>query len=146
MSITLEQANRIVQAGLAFAREEKLESLTLAVLDTGGTLVALAREDGSGLLRPDIAVAKAWGVLGLGINNREIGRRAEAAPAFFASVTALAGGRILSVPGGVFIRDADGRLLGAVGATGDSSDNDERAAVAGILAAGLTAETGAEES
>lgn len=145
MSITLAQANRIVQAGLDFAREEKLEPLTLAVLDPGGTLVALAREDGAGLLRPDIAIAKAWGVLGLGINNREIGRRAAAAPEFFTSIAALAGGRVLSVPGGVFVRDGEGRLLGAVGATGDTSLNDELAAVAGIRAAGLVPETGAEE-
>jgi uncharacterized protein GlcG (DUF336 family) len=145
MSITLAQANRIVQAGLDFAREEKLEPLTLAVLDPGGTLVALAREDGAGLLRPDIAIAKAWGVLGLGINNREIGRRAAAAPEFFTSIAALAGGRVLSVPGGVFVRDGEGRLLGAVGATGDTSLNDELAAVAGIRAAGLVPETGAEQ-
>ncbi|MYW63619.1 heme-binding protein [Streptomyces sp. SID8379] len=142
MTITLDQADTIVRAGLAFARDEKFAPLTLAVLDPGGTLVALARQDGSGLLRPDVAVAKAWGVLGLGIDNREIARRATAAPAFFASVTALAGGRILDVPGGVFVRDAEGRLLGAVGATGDTSLNDERAAVAGIEAAGLIPVTG----
>ncbi|RII09358.1 hypothetical protein DSC45_31270 [Streptomyces sp. YIM 130001] len=145
MSITLAQANRIVQAGIDFARAHHLEPLTLAVLDTGGVPVALAREDGAGLLRPDIAIAKAWGVLGLGIDNREIGRRAAAAPDFFTSVTALAGGRVLPVPGGVFVRDAHGWLLGAVGATGDTSLNDERAAVAGIRAAGLVPETGAED-
>ena len=145
MSITLAQAHQIVQAGIDFAREEKLEPLTLAVLDSGGTLVTLAREDGAGLLRPDIAVAKAWGVLGLGINSREIGRRAAAAPEFFTSIAALAGGRVLSVPGGVFVRDEQGRLLGAVGVTGDTSLNDERAAVAGIRAVGLVPETGADE-
>ncbi|GAA1425563.1 heme-binding protein [Streptomyces thermospinosisporus] len=145
MSLTLAQAQQIVQAGIDFARDEKPEPLTFAVLDPGGTLVTLAREDGAGLLRPDIAVAKAWGVLGLGIDNREIGRRAAAAPEFFTSVAALAGGRILSVPGGVFVRDEQGRLLGAVGATGDTSPNDERAAVAGIRAVGLVPETGADE-
>ncbi|MEU6548247.1 heme-binding protein [Streptomyces sp. NPDC046859] len=145
MSITLAQAHRIVQAGLDFAREEKLEPLTFAVLDPGGTLVTLAREDGAGLLRPDIAVAKAWGVLGLGINNREISRRAAAAPEFFTSIATLAGGRVLSVPGGVFVRDEQGRLLGAVGVTGDTSLNDERAAVAGIRGVGLVPETGADE-
>lgn len=133
-----------MQAGIDFARDEKREPLTFAVLDPGGTLVTLAREDGAGLLRPEIAVAKAWGVLGLGINNREIGRRA-AAPEFFTSVAALAGGRVLSVPGGVFVRDEQGRLLGAVCATGDTSLNGERAAVAGIRAVGLVPETDADE-
>ena len=102
------------------------------MLDPGGALVALARQDGSGNLRPDIAVAKAFGVLSLGITNRAIAARAADSPEFFTSVVALAGGRILSVPGGVFVRDAEGRLLGAVGVTGDASLNDEAAALAGI--------------
>ena len=106
--------------------------------------MALARQDGSGNLRPDIAVAKAWGVLGLGMTNRAIAARAADSPEFFTSIATLAGGRILSVPGGVFIRDAEGRLLGAVGVTGDASLNDEAAALAGISSGGLVGETGAE--
>jgi len=144
VSITLEQAQTIVNAALAHGSEQGFNPLTVAVLDPGGVLVALGRQDGSGNLRPDIAVAKAWGVLGLGMTNRAIAARAADSAAFFTSVAALAGGKILSVPGGVFVRDAGGGLLGAVGVTGDASLNDEAAAVVGIAAAGLVGQTGAE--
>jgi uncharacterized protein GlcG (DUF336 family) len=145
LSITLEQAQTVVRAALEHGTEQGFNPLTVAVLDPGGALVALARQDGSGNLRPDLAAAKAWGVLGLGMTNRAIAARAADSPEFFTSVAALAGGRILSVPGGVFVRDGDGRLLGAVGVTGDASLNDEAAAVAGIRAAGLVPQTGAED-
>src|SRR5918997_1840627 len=145
MTITLAQARTIVDAAVQHGSEQGFKPLTVAVLDPGGVLVALARQDGSGNLRPDIAVAKAWGVLGMGMTNRAIAARAADSPEFFTSLAALAGGRILSVPGGVFVRDADRRLLGAVGVTGDLSLNDEAAAVAGIEAAGLVAQTGAED-
>lgn len=144
MTITLEQARTVVDGALAHGAAEGFNPLTVAVLDQGGALVALARQDGSGHLRPDIAVAKAWGVLGLGMTNRAIAARAADSPEFFTSVAMLAGGRILSVPGGVFIRDAEGTLLGAVGVSGDGSLNDEAAALAGITAAELVGETGAE--
>ena len=145
MSITLEQAQTIVTAALAHGTEQGFNPLTVAVLDTGGVLVALGRQDGSGNLRPDIAVAKAWGVLGLGMTNRAIAARAADSAEFFTSVAALAGGKILCVPGGVFVRDAGGLLLGAVGGTGDASLNEVAAAVAGIAAAALVAQTGAED-
>ena len=144
MSISLEQAQTIVAAALAHSTEQGFNPLTVAVLDPGGALVALARQDGSGNLRPDIALGKANGVLALGMTNRAIAARAAYSPEFFTSVVALAGGRILSVPGGVFVRDAAGSLLGAVGVSGDASLNDEAAAVAGITAAGLVPVTGAE--
>lgn len=144
MTITLDQAQTIVNAALRHGTEQGFNPLTVAVLDPGGALVALGRQDGSGNLRPDIAVAKAWGVLGMGMTNRAIAARAADSPEFFTSVAALAGGRILSVPGGVFIRDAAGTLLGAVGVTGDASLNDEAAALAGIEAVGLVGQTGAE--
>jgi uncharacterized protein GlcG (DUF336 family) len=145
MTITLEQAQAIVSAALEHGTAQGFNPLTVAVLDPGGVLVALGRQDGSGNLRPDIAVAKAWGVLGMGMPNRAIAARAADSPEFFTSVAALAGGRILSVPGGVFVRTADGALLGAVGVTGDASLNDEAAALAGIAAVGLVAQTGAED-
>jgi uncharacterized protein GlcG (DUF336 family) len=145
MTITLEQAQAIVTAALEHGTAQGFNPLTVAVLDPGGALVALGRQDGSGNLRPDIAVAKAWGVLGMGMTNRAIAARAADSPEFFTSVAALAGGRILSVPGGVFVRGADGTLLGAVGVTGDASLNDEAAALAGIAAVGLVAQTGAED-
>jgi uncharacterized protein GlcG (DUF336 family) len=145
MSIRLEQAQSIVSAALAHARAQGFKPLTVAVLDPGGALVALGREDGSGFLRPDVAVAKAYGVLGLGMDSRAIAARAADSAEFFTSAAALAGGKLFSVPGGVFVHDDAGTLLGAVGASGDASLADEEAVVAGIEATGLTARTGAEE-
>jgi uncharacterized protein GlcG (DUF336 family) len=144
VTITFEQAQTIVTAALAHGIEQGFKPLTVAVLDPGGALVALGRQDGSGFLRPDLAVAKASGVLALGMTNRAIAARAADSPEFFTSVATLAGGKILSVPGGVFVRDSDGGLLGAVGVTGDASLNDEAAALAGIAAAALVGQTGAE--
>jgi uncharacterized protein GlcG (DUF336 family) len=145
VTISLEQAQTIVRAALEHGTEQGFQPLTVAVLDTGGALVALGRQDGSGYLRPDLATAKAWGILGMGINNRALGARAADSPDIYTSLVALAGGKVVSVPGGVFIRDAEGALLGAVGVSGDASLNDEAAAVAGIAAAGLVSETGAED-
>jgi uncharacterized protein GlcG (DUF336 family) len=145
VTISLEQAQTIVRAALEHGTEQGFQPLTVAVLDTGGALVALGRQDGSGYLRPDLATAKAWGILGMGINNRALAARAADSPDIYTSLVALAGGKVVSVPGGVFIRDAEGALLGAVGVSGDASLNDEAAAVAGIAASGLVSETGAED-
>ncbi|MBK1787831.1 GlcG/HbpS family heme-binding protein [Prauserella cavernicola] len=144
MTITLEQANTIIGAALDHGGKAGFNPLTVAVLDPGGAVVALARQDGSGFARPDVATGKAYGVLALGMTNRQIAARAADSPEFFTSVAALAGGKIFTVPGGVLVRSASGELLGAVGISGDASLNDEAAAVAGIEAAGLTAVTGAE--
>ena len=141
-AVTLEQADRIVAAALTAGRENGMMPLTVAVLDTGGHPVALKREDGSGILRPQIACGKAWGAIGMGKSSRALAGMAEERPAFMNALMAASGGRLVPVPGGVLIRDAAGALIGSVGVTGDTSDNDEVAAVAGIEAAGLTAETG----
>lgn len=144
MTISLEQARAVVDAALAAGREHDFQPLTVAVLDPGGHLVALAREDGSGILRPQIATGKAWGALGMGFGTRELAARAERMPAFVASLSAVSEGRVVPVPGGVLIRDPSGTLLvGAIGISGDTSDNDELVALAGIQAAGLTPDTGA---
>ncbi|MHA6621121.1 GlcG/HbpS family heme-binding protein [Pseudonocardia sp. DLS-67] len=144
MPITLDQAQTIVAAALRHGTDQGFQPLTVVVLDPGGAPVALGRQDGSGYLRPDLATAKAWGLLGMGMNNRTLAARAEAAPDLYTTLVALSGGKLVSVPGGVFVRDGDGQLLGAVGISGDTSLNDEAAALAGIAAAGLVAETGAE--
>jgi uncharacterized protein GlcG (DUF336 family) len=144
MPITLDQAQTIVRVALEHGTAQGFQPLTVAVLDPGGALVALGRQDGSGYLRPDLATAKAWGILGMGMNNRALAARVESAPDLYTTLVALSGGKVVSVPGGVFVRDGDGRLLGAVGISGDTSLNDEAAALAGIEAAGLVAETGAE--
>jgi len=142
-SLTLVQASLIVDTALHKGRELKLAPLTVVVLDAGGQLKAVKREDHSSLLRPEIALGKAWGCLGMGFGGRELARRAAAAPAFFAVLSDVSGGRMVPVPGGVLIRSPAGDLLGAVGISGDASEQDEICAVAGILAAGLRPDTGA---
>jgi uncharacterized protein GlcG (DUF336 family) len=140
--LTLDGASRIVDAALDRAGELKLKPLTVAVLDAGGHLVAFKRQDRSGILRPDIAQAKAWGALGMGLGGRELARRADHAPAFFTALASVSGGRMAPVPGGVLIMDDEGDVIGAVGISGDLPDNDETCAVHGITQAGLEAETG----
>ncbi len=142
MNISLQQAGTIVDAALKKAREIGCAPLTVAVLDSGGHLVAFKREDRSGILRHDIAAGKAWGALGMGFGTREIAERAQKMPAFIDALTTIAHGRIVPVPGGVLIRDAGGEIIGAVGVSGDTSDRDEICAVAGIEAAGLRHATG----
>jgi len=141
-ALTLAQASVIVDAALQKVRELKLAPLTVVVLDAGGQLKAAKREDHSSLLRPEIALGKAWGCLGMGFGGRELARRSERAPAFFGVLSDLSQGRMVPVPGGVLIRGAEGELLGSVGISGDASEKDEACAVAGILAAGLRADTG----
>jgi uncharacterized protein GlcG (DUF336 family) len=142
-NITLAQASAIVDAALDKGAQLGLAPLTVAVLDMGGHLVALKREDKSGILRNDIAIGKAWGALGMGFGSREIANRAAKLPIFFTALTALSQGRLVPVPGGVLVLDRDAGVIGAVGISGDTSDNDETCAVAGIEAAGLIAQAGA---
>src|SRR5712671_278001 len=142
MSVTLAQASTIVDVALKKAREMNLVPMTVAVLDAGGHLVAFKREDGSGILRYDIANGKAWGALGMGFGSRELAERAGKNPLFFGVLASVSQGRLIPVPGGVLIKDEGGAVLGAVGISGDTSDKDEVCAVAGIEAAGLKAAVG----
>lgn len=135
--LTLERADAIIAVALFRARELQLKPVTVAVLDAGGNLIALKRQDGSSNLRPAIAVAKASGALALGVSSRKIGEMAVDRPPFIASVAALSPGGIVPAAGGVIIAAADGRIMGAVGVTGDTSDNDELCAIAGAEGAGL---------
>lgn len=143
MQLILRKASRIVDEALKKGRELNLSPLTVAVLDAGGHLVAFKREDKSGILRPDIAIGKAWGALGMGYGTREIAERAKAMPIFVTALTTISQGRFVPVAGGVLIKNARDDVLGAVGVTGDTSDNDEACAVAGIAASGLVAQIGA---
>lgn len=138
-NVTLEQASTIIDTALATGRELGLKPLTFTVLDAGGHLVAMKREDKSSLLRFDIAAGKAWGALGMGISTRAMGGRFDGNPHFFGAVATLADGRILASPGGVLLLNGEGDVIGAVGASGDSGDNDEKCVLAGIEAAGLKA-------
>jgi uncharacterized protein GlcG (DUF336 family) len=142
--IDLAHATVVVDKALAQGRSLGLPPLTVAVLDGSGCLVCFKREDGSSLLRPEIAQAKAWGALGMGMGSRALAQRASVQPAFISAVNALAGGRLIPVPGGVLIRSSGKSIIGAVGITGATSDQDEACAVAGIEAAGFSADTGAE--
>jgi uncharacterized protein GlcG (DUF336 family) len=142
MTLKLEQARRIIAAAFEKGTDMKLKPLTIAVLDAGGAVVALERSDGASRMRPDIATGKANGAIALGMGSRAIFRRAQEQPYFIQSMNALARGVLVPVPGGVLIRDDSGEILGAVGITGDTSDNDEACAVAAIEAAGLKADPG----
>ena len=138
--LTLDLANAIINGALAEASAQKLKPLTVAVLDAGGHLVALQRQDGTSNLRPQIAMGKANGSLQLGVNSRKIGTMAAERPHFVGALASLSGS-IIPVAGGVLFHSPGGRLLGAVGITGDTSDNDEAACIAGVTAAGLVAAT-----
>jgi uncharacterized protein GlcG (DUF336 family) len=144
MSLTLAQASTIVETALMTGREAKFAPLTVAVLDAGGHLVAFKREDKSGILRFDIAFGKAWGALGMGFGSRTLAGRVSRSQMFFTALAAASEGRFVPVIGGVLIRDADGDVIGAVGISGDTSENDEKCAVAGITAAGLKADPGVD--
>ena len=141
MRLTLDLACKITDAALATGRERSFMPLSVAVLDAGGHLIAFKREDGSGILRFDIAYGKAWGALGMGFGSRELFNRSQANPTFMAALSVVSGGRLVPVPSGVLIL-GDGEVIGAVGISGDNSDNDETCALAGIAAAGLEAKPG----
>lgn len=136
MHLTLEKASTIVDQALARARELKIRPLCVAVLDDGGHLKALKRADGASLLRPHIAIGKAWGAIGMGESSRHLGNRLKDRPSFLGALSDMSGGRVVPVPGGVLIMDGDA-IIGAAGASGASADEDEACVVAGIQAAGL---------
>jgi len=140
--LTLAAAETIVTAALAKARSMALQPVAVVVLDARGALKCARVEDGTSLKRAEIAIGKAHGALALGMGTRAIHKRVEQQPYFIAAVSHVVGGSLIPVPGGVLIKDADGRVVGAIGISGDTSDNDEAAAVAGIAAAGLVADTG----
>ncbi len=142
IGITLEMARAIIAAALGEARAHRMLPLSVVVLDAGGHVKAFEREDGAAILRFEIAHGKAYGALGLGLGSRALMVRAEQQPSFIAAANGAFGGALVPVPGGVLARTSTGELVGAVGVSGDSSDNDERAAVAGIEAVGLAPETG----
>jgi uncharacterized protein GlcG (DUF336 family) len=119
-----------------------MKPLTVAVLDAGGHMIAFKREDKSGLLRREIAEGKAWGVLGMGYGGREFARRNAIRPTFYTALAVASGGRVMPVIGGVLVRDAAGEIIGAVGVSGDTEDNDDACAIAGIKAARLMADNG----
>ncbi|MFP5314379.1 MAG: GlcG/HbpS family heme-binding protein [Actinomycetes bacterium] len=140
MSLTYAVAQSIITDALAAGQQHGFKPLTVVVLDAGGHVIAAARQDGASNNRFEIAQGKAYGALALGMGSRAIMERAEQQAYFIAAATATLGGRLIPVPGGVLIRDNDSIIKGAVGISGDSSDNDETAATTAIEASGLTAQ------
>ncbi|MDP3673765.1 MAG: heme-binding protein [Novosphingobium sp.] len=135
--LNLDQAQVVVAAALAKGSELGLKPLCVAVLDPGGHLVALARQDGASTLRPQIAVGKAASALGLGISSRKIADMAAERPTFVANLAALAPQGLVPAAGGVIASDGS-EIVGAIGVTGDTSDNDEVCALAGLAAVALS--------
>ena len=142
MAITLSQSRTLIDAALSKGRTLDLKPLSVVVLDPRAAMVAMMSEDGVSQMRAQIAYGKANAAIGLGMGTRALMNRAEQQAYFIQAVNGVAGGDMVPVPGGVLIQNDDGVLLGAVGISGDTSDNDEAAAVAGIKAAGLIAVTG----
>lgn len=140
--ITLRKAKTIISKTLAKGGEMELKPLSVVVLDAGGHLKAFERQDGASIGRFEIARGKAYGALALGIGSRSINARAEQQAYFVEALSAAFEGKIVPVPGGLLVRDRKGAVIGAVGVTGDTSDNDEAAGTAGIEAAGFTADGG----
>ena len=136
MKVTLEQATMIIDRALAKAREMNIRPLCVAVLDDGGNLKALKREDRASILRPQIAIGKAWGAIGMGESSRSLADRLKERPAFLAALSDMSGGKVVPVAGGVLIMDGN-VIIGAAGASGGTADEDETCVVAGIEAAGL---------
>ena len=141
-ALTLKVALNLTAQALGAARQINAAPLTVAVLDSGGYLLALQREDGATLLRPSIAIGKAWGAIALGKGSRLLALDAQQRPAFYAALNGMGQGDIVPVPGGVLIRDEAGNVLGAVGISGDTSDIDEQCAISAVEAQGLRADEG----
>jgi uncharacterized protein GlcG (DUF336 family) len=140
--ITLKAAQEIIHAALEEAARRRLKPLAVVVLDGRGSVKASAAQDGTSLLREKVAHGKAFGALGLGLGSRAIFKRAQEQPYFVSAMNAIAGGSLVPVPGGVLINGLDGETIGAVGISGDASDNDEACAVAAIKAVSLEPDAG----
>ncbi|WP_416769446.1 GlcG/HbpS family heme-binding protein [Pseudomonas sp. RHF3.3-3] len=140
--LDFERAARLAASTLRHARALGVRPLAVAILDAAGHPLAVLRDEQASFLRPQIATGKARGCLGLGFGGRELARRAQAMPAFFDAINSLTGGDVIPVAGGLLLRDDEGQLLGAMGVSGDTSDNDERCALLAIEELGLVGDTG----
>ncbi len=138
-SLSLAQANQIIAAALAKSKESGFKPMGVVVVDDAGHLKAFAREDGASMFRFDVALGKAWAAVGMGASSRVLAQRAKDNPNFFVSLAATAGGKFLPQTGAVLVKDAAGNVLGAVGASGGTGDEDELICIAGVEAAGLSA-------
>ena len=144
-TISIKSALTIAQKSLDYARSEGMKPIAVVVLDMRGAVKAYLADDGTSLLRFDIALGKAAGTLGMGLGGRELERKALAAPHFMTSLHALSSGGMVPARGGVLIKNQQGLVIGSVGISGDSSVNDELCALKGIESVGLLADHGDEE-
>lgn len=142
MKLTLDAAARLVDLALAKGLDMGLKPLTVAVLDAGGHLKAFKRGDAPGILRPDLAIGKAWSALAMGCGTRTLAAIAEKSPGHINSLVTIASGRIVPNPGGILLFDNDGEVIGAIGVSGDTSDNDEAAAIHAVTAMGIKGDPG----
>ena len=142
MSVSLDQARIIADSSLIKGRELNLKPLSVVVIDQRASVVISLSEDGCSQMRQRIALGKAKAAIQLGLGTRALMKRAEEQAYFIQSMNGLSNGEFVPVPGGVLLHDQDGILIGAVGISGDTSDNDEAAALAGIAAANLIGEPG----
>lgn len=140
--LTLANANTIIEGAFAKAADLKLKPLGISVLDAGGHLIAYQRQDGASFLRAQMSAGKAYGALSVGVGSRRLEAMAKERPHLFDGLSGVSGGKILPVPGGVLVRDGAGAIIGAVGVSGDTSDNDEAVAIHGIGLCGLAADGG----
>jgi uncharacterized protein GlcG (DUF336 family) len=138
--LNLAKANEVIEHALRKARDMNIQPLSVVVLDASGHLLAMQREDGASMFRFDVATGKAWAAVAMGASSRALAARAKDNPNFFVTLAATAQGKFLPQPGGVLIRDADGTILGAAGASGGTGDEDEAACAYGIEQAGLRAD------
>lgn len=137
VNLTLDDASNILETALSVGEAAGLLPLTVAILDTGGHLIALKRQDGSGIMRADIAIGKAWGALGMGISSRTIRDRLADRPSFQAALSSASQGRFIPVPGGVLICNSQQEVIGAIGISGDASDKDEYCAIEAVKQSGF---------
>ena len=140
-TLTLEKANAIIDAGLIESKKLSLQPMSIAILDGGGHLIAFQRQDKAAILRFDIAFAKAYGALGMGIGSRGLALKAKEIPLFIEGAIAASKGRLIPAPGGVLILNIHNEIIGAAGASGDTSDNDEHCIISGIVSVGLIPKT-----
>ena len=141
--LTLKQANTIIEKGFAKAREMKIKPLGIVVLDASGHIISAQREDGASMFRLDVAQGKAWGAVAMGASSKALAKRAKDNPNFFVTLAATASGKFLPQTGAALIKDKDGTIIGAAGGSGGTGEEDEACCVAGIEAAGLTADASA---
>src|SRR5262245_15335853 len=141
--LTLKQANTIIEKAFAKAREMKIKPLGVVVLDASGHVVSMQREDGASMFRLDVAQGKAWAAVAMGASSKALAKRAKDNPNFFVTLAATANGKFLPQTGAALIKDKDGTIIGAAGGSGGTGEEDEACCVAGIEAAGLTADASA---